>query len=80
MSTCPGCGGVVGRDCFNPSECEWISRSMEADAAAERINRHREEEEYWRGLEAEHRAAQEQDYLTYLFAASVAPELAEAQS
>lgn len=29
MSTCPGCGGVVGRDCWNPQECEWISRDME---------------------------------------------------
>lgn len=34
---CPGCGGEVGRDCFNPQECEWISRDMEARAAAERL-------------------------------------------
>lgn len=27
---CPGCGGVLGRDCWNPQECEWISRDMEA--------------------------------------------------
>jgi hypothetical protein len=26
---CPGCGGVVGRDCWNPSDCEWIMRDME---------------------------------------------------
>lgn len=25
---CAGCGGLVGRDCFNPQECEWISRDM----------------------------------------------------
>ena len=25
---CNGCGGVVGRDCWNPPECEWISRDM----------------------------------------------------
>lgn len=25
---CHGCGGVVGRDCFNPQECEQITRSM----------------------------------------------------
>ena len=25
---CHGCGGVVGRDCFNPMECEQITRSM----------------------------------------------------
>lgn len=29
MSICNGCGGVVGRDCFNPQECEWISRDMQ---------------------------------------------------
>lgn len=28
MSICNGCGGVVGRDCFNPQECEWISQDM----------------------------------------------------
>lgn len=26
---CAGCGGLVGRDCFNPEECEWICRDME---------------------------------------------------
>lgn len=25
---CSGCGGVVGRDCFNPQECVEITRSM----------------------------------------------------
>jgi len=28
MSMCHGCGGVIGRDCFNPQECEQITRSM----------------------------------------------------
>jgi hypothetical protein len=28
MSMCHGCGGVIGRDCFNPQECEEITRSM----------------------------------------------------
>lgn len=35
MSICNGCGGVVGRDCYNPQECEWISRDMEARRMAE---------------------------------------------
>lgn len=26
MTTCHGCGGLVGRDCFNPQECEEIAR------------------------------------------------------
>lgn len=25
---CPGCGGIVGRDCWNPQECEAITRDM----------------------------------------------------
>ena len=25
MSRCNGCGGVIGRDCFNPSECLEIA-------------------------------------------------------
>ena len=29
MAICSGCGGVVGRDCFNPQECEWIARDQE---------------------------------------------------
>lgn len=35
MATCNGCGGVVGRDCYNPQECEWISRDIEARHMAE---------------------------------------------
>lgn len=37
MSTCQACGGVIGRDCFNPQECMDITRDM-ADrySAAER--------------------------------------------
>lgn len=29
MNRCPGCGGVVGRDCFNPVECQQISISQQ---------------------------------------------------
>jgi hypothetical protein len=25
MNRCPSCGGVIGRDCFNPVECAAIS-------------------------------------------------------
>lgn len=31
MATCNGCGGVVGRDCWNPIECEQIAHQMEQD-------------------------------------------------
>lgn len=29
---CNGCGGIVGRDCFNPQECEQISRDIANDS------------------------------------------------
>lgn len=28
MSRCPSCGGILGRDCFNPIECAQITASM----------------------------------------------------
>lgn len=34
MSACPGCGGTVGRDCFNPADCAWIAQDMRARAEA----------------------------------------------
>jgi hypothetical protein len=30
MATCNGCGGTVGRDCFNQQECEWIAQDQQA--------------------------------------------------
>lgn len=44
---CNGCGGVVGRDCFNPVECEWIGQQMDAD------------DNYKRGYEAAQKDAYE---------------------
>ena len=35
MSTCQSCGGVIGRDCFNPQECAWITQAMQAEMAAQ---------------------------------------------
>ena len=26
---CPSCGGIVGRDCFNPEECAAIGHAQE---------------------------------------------------
>ncbi len=31
MGICHVCGGIIGRDCFNPQECEQITRSMAAE-------------------------------------------------
>lgn len=35
VSHCNGCGGIVGRDCYNPQECELIAQDMQYHAAAE---------------------------------------------
>lgn len=31
--TCPSCGGIIGRDCFNPRECAEIGEQQEQQAA-----------------------------------------------
>lgn len=36
---CPSCGGVLGRDCFNPADCAWISQRQEAEYHAEQQER-----------------------------------------
>ncbi len=44
---CPGCGGRVGYDCFNPTECQWIAQDQqrqqgdprEVEAMADEITR-----------------------------------------
>lgn len=28
MALCPSCGGVIGRDCYDPADCEMISNSL----------------------------------------------------
>jgi len=28
MSVCQSCGGVIGRDCYNPQECMAITQDM----------------------------------------------------
>ena len=42
MSTCPSCGGILGRDCFNPQECAWITQSMLVNDAVENAMRQRD--------------------------------------
>lgn len=32
MAICPGCGGVLGRDCWNAEDCLMIAQQMEQDA------------------------------------------------
>ena len=59
---CQGCGGVLGRDCWNESDCVWITRQM-ALQNLEEYNQHYEEmakvkrqqdrqqrDDYWRDV------------------------------
>jgi hypothetical protein len=39
---CNGCGGIVGKDCFNPQECEWISQQQRMDEQTNSDNRIRQ--------------------------------------
>jgi len=65
MKTCPSCGGLIGRDCFNPVECAWITQQINAQYAVddfvnkqhadyEREQNDRMEREYNEYLEAEY--------------------------
>lgn len=31
MDHCFGCGGIIGRDCYNPAECVEISHRIDSD-------------------------------------------------
>lgn len=44
---CQSCGGIVGRDCFNPQECMWITQQMLATDSAAQIQR-QAEDAIWR--------------------------------
>ena len=35
---CPSCGGVIGRDCFNPSECAEISYTQQIQCPPRQTN------------------------------------------
>ena len=38
MATCQSCGGIIGRDCFNPEECAWITQQQANQCEAARYN------------------------------------------
>jgi len=59
MPNCPSCGGVVGRDCFNPEECAWIGEQQERQARQEQEQRAMGQEEELAELRQElHRLSQ----------------------
>lgn len=66
MRTCRGCGGVLGRDCFNEPECIWITESINSDNArdAEAYRRpHEQDEPRHEDYETMHFLLLENEYL-----------------
>lgn len=78
MRSCPSCGGIIGRDCFNPIECAQITASMDSYYAVEDYKKSldqkqidayykEQQDEYFKYIEAEH-----EDYvLTQLITSNV---------
>lgn len=63
---CGSCGGRIGQDCWNPSECAWITQQMEFDAQM-RAELYREEQEYYRKeIELQYNQALELDYYNHI--------------
>lgn len=66
MKTCPSCGGKLGRDCFNPIECAWITQSINdqyiVDSYKEELDR-KAEKEYWDMAERQHNEILEAEYI-----------------
>jgi hypothetical protein len=65
MRTCPSCGGIIGRDCFNPIECAEITYQMNVYDAID--NFHREEEKkHYEQMQRDYQNDLEADYNEYL--------------
>lgn len=62
--TCNGCGGIVGLDCFNPQECEWITLDM--------ARRHEQQEDFYRWLAERFTRWQEEEFEFAVFEATAA--------
>jgi hypothetical protein len=39
---CNGCGGIIGRDCFNHIECEYITNQMQGECDYESVKQDNE--------------------------------------
>lgn len=61
MIMCPHCGGIIGRDCFNPVECGWITQQMDAQYAVDDYVRSQQAK-----AEKEHYDQLERDYYNHL--------------
>lgn len=50
MVCCPSCGGIIGRECWKPQECAWITQQMVANAAVQESEYRRQADEYGREM------------------------------
>jgi len=62
VRTCRGCGGLLGRDCFNEDDCVWIMADMRMREAQDAQLYREVEREHYEALEREHFRAQEEDF------------------
>lgn len=69
MRSCPLCGGIIGRDCFNPVECAWITQSMNEQYAVDdyiRSEQDKAEREHHDALEREHNDYLESEHRDFI--------------
>jgi hypothetical protein len=68
-TNCPSCGGIIGRDCFNPIECAWITQQINAQYAVDdfvsKMNADYEREKYEK-IELEYYNAIELEHIDYI--------------
>lgn len=62
---CVSCGGIIGRDCFNPQECAWITQQMIADEAVQSAAYKQQEREYYAAIEREHEKDLQEQFESY---------------
>lgn len=65
MRNCPSCGGLIGRDCFNPVECAWITQSMNEQYAVDSYIQ-KQNDDHYKQMEIDHNNEMERDYYEYL--------------
>jgi hypothetical protein len=70
MRTCAGCGGVLGRDCFNEADCVWITADMQQRSAQEAAMHELMAHEHHEAMERAHFRAQAEDFDAERFAAT----------
>lgn len=66
MSVCQSCGGVIGRECFNPVECAMITQAMIVDDAVQRAMYDRDVCDYQKHCEREYEEHLRAEYYEHI--------------